>query len=100
LRIIWNRAHWLRAAIALASLDALGAAVLVIVLFFTALWQLETAWLISGLFVICMLCLIGSLIAFIHDINQSLSALKIDMETAGLTESTAKSDRGAVKVND
>jgi hypothetical protein len=88
--IIWNRAHWLRAAIALASLDALGAAVLVIVLFFTALWQLETVWLISGLFVFCMLCLIGSLIAFIHDINQSLAALKIDMEVAGLTELKAK----------
>jgi hypothetical protein len=90
LLIIWDRAHWLRAAIALAAIDALSAAVLVIVLFFTALWQLETAWLISGLFVICMMCLIGSLIAFIHDINESLSALKIDMESAGLTEPLAK----------
>ncbi len=90
LLIIWNRAHWLRAAIALAAINALSAAILVIVLFLTALWRLETAWLITGLFVICMVCLIGSLIAFIHDINQSLAALQIDMEAAGLTGSMTK----------
>lgn len=86
LRILWTRAHWLRAAITLAVLNALGAAVLVILLFFTALWRLETAWLISGIFVFCMICQIASLICFIHDINQSLSALKIDLQTAGVTE--------------
>jgi hypothetical protein len=92
LRILWNRAHWLRAAITLAALNALGAAMLVILLFFTALWQLETAWLISGLFVFCMVCQIGSLIAFLNDINKSLLALKIELQTAGLDESTPKGD--------
>ena len=92
LRILWNRAHWLRAAITLAALNALGAAVLVILLFFTALWQLETAWLISGLFVFCMLCQIGSLIAFLNDINKSLLALRIELQAAGLDESAADSD--------
>ena len=79
LRILWRRARLLRAAIALAAMSALSAAVLIIALFFTALWQLESAGLISGLFVVCMVCLIGSLMAFIHDINQGLTALKLEI---------------------
>jgi hypothetical protein len=70
----------IRAAIALVSLSALAAALLVIVLFFTALWQLETAWVIGALFVACMSCLIASLVLFIHDINQSLAALKLELK--------------------
>jgi hypothetical protein len=92
LRILWNRAHWLRAAITLAALNALSAAVLVILLFFTALWQLETAWLISGLFVFGMACQIGSLIAFLNDINKSLLALRIELLTAGLDEPASEGD--------
>jgi Na+/melibiose symporter-like transporter len=80
LQILWRRARLIRLAIALAAMSALAAAVLIIVLFFTALWQMETAWLISALFIVCMACLIGSLIVFIHDINQSLAALKLEME--------------------
>ena len=79
LRILWRRARLLRAAIALAAMSALSAAVLIIALFFTALWQVESVGLISGLFVICMACLIGSLVAFIHDINQGLTALKLEI---------------------
>jgi Na+/melibiose symporter-like transporter len=80
LQILWRRARLIRLAIALASMSALAAAILIIVLFFTALWQIETAWLIAALFIICMVCLIGSLIVFIHDINQSLAALKLELE--------------------
>src|SRR3990172_9109691 len=76
LRILWRRARLIRAAITLVSMSALAAGILIIVLFFTALWQLETAWLIGALFVVCMVCLIASLIVFIHDINQSLAALR------------------------
>ncbi len=92
LRVIWSRALWLRAAITLAALNALGAAVLVIVLFFTALWKLESAWLIRALFVLCMLCQIGSLVAFIHDLNQSLAALKIELQVSGLDGPTPQSE--------
>jgi hypothetical protein len=49
---------------------------LIIVIFLTALWQLEIAWLTSALFVVCMACLIASLVLFIHDINQ----LELEME--------------------
>jgi hypothetical protein len=79
LRIIWRRARLLRIAIALASMSALSAAILIIVLFFTALLQIENAWLVSALFIVCLGCLIGSLVVFIHDINQSLAALKLEL---------------------
>jgi hypothetical protein len=79
LRIIWNRARLLRLAIALASLSALSAAILIIALFFSALFRIENAWLVSALFIVCMLCLIGSLAVFIHDINQALAALKLEL---------------------
>src|ERR1043166_9201175 len=78
-RIIWRRARLLRLAIALASLSALSAALLIIALFFTALLQIENAWLVSALFIACMICLIGSLVVFIHDINQALAALKLEL---------------------
>lgn len=80
LKILWGRARLIRLAIALAATSALAAAILIIVLFFTALWGIEIAWLISALFIVCMACLIGSLVAFIHDINRSLAALKLEIE--------------------
>lgn len=79
LRILWRRARLIRLAIALASTSALFAAILIIVLFLTALLQLESAWLICALFMICLVCLIGSLVAFIRDINQGLAAVKLEL---------------------
>ena len=79
LRVLWRRARLIRLSIALASLSALFAAILIIVLFVTALLQMENVWLICALFIICLLCLIGSLIVFIHDINQALAALKFEL---------------------
>jgi len=65
-------------------MSALSAAILIIVLFFTALLQAEQAWLVSTLFIVCMLCLIGSLVVFIHDINLSLAALKLELSGKGV----------------
>lgn len=79
LAILWRRARLIRTAILLASLSALFAALLVIVIFFTALWGWETGLFIGGLFMICMLCVSGSLIYVILDINQSLAALKLEL---------------------
>jgi hypothetical protein len=45
----------------------------------TAILDLQAAWLIVGLFAGCMLSLIGSLVAFIHDLNRSLAALKLEL---------------------
>ena len=79
LKIIWRRARLLRVALALAAMSALSAAILIITLFFTALLRWESAWLISALFILCMASLIGSLVAFIRDINQALAALKLEL---------------------
>ncbi|HXI85172.1 MAG TPA: DUF2721 domain-containing protein [Verrucomicrobiae bacterium] len=79
LRVLWRRARLIRLSIALASLSALFAALLIIVLFVTALLQIENVWLICALFITCLICLIGSLIVFIHDINLALAALKFEL---------------------
>lgn len=79
LNILTRRAELIRRAITLSALSVLFAAILVITLFFTALLQLETAALISLFFIVCMLSLIGSLVAFIQDLNLSLTAMKYDL---------------------
>jgi len=84
LRILLHRAELIRLAIILASISVLLAAILIIVLFGTVLTGFEVAWLITLLFIGCLLALIGSLIVFIKDVNLSLSALKFLMgETGG-----------------
>ena len=79
LRILWGRARMIRLAIALASISALAAAILIIVLFTTALLQMESAWIIVTLFMVSLVSLIVSLVIFIRDINQSLAALKLEL---------------------
>jgi hypothetical protein len=81
LTIMLNRARFIRLAIILASMSALSAAMLIIVLFFVALMDLEAAWLLSALFIACLSCLIGSLIVFIRDINISLVAFKLELHS-------------------
>jgi Protein of unknown function (DUF2721) len=79
LQILHRRAYLLRRAIILALLSVLLAALLIISLFFAALLRWDAGWLILLLFMGCLAALIGSLIAFIHDINQSLLALKLEL---------------------
>lgn len=80
LKILTTRAHLLRLAITLASVSLLFAAVLIIALFLIVLLKFEGAWLIIVLFTACMLSLIGALIAFIKDVNQTLVAFKLDIK--------------------
>lgn len=82
LDILWARARMIRLSISLAAISALSAALLVIVLFVTALLSANSAWLIAAMFATCMASLIGSLLVFLHDINQSLAALKLELEGA------------------
>jgi hypothetical protein len=79
LAILSRRAELIRTAIVLASLNVLLDALLIIVLFLTALFRLEVAWLISALFIAAMLALIASLIVFMVDLNQSLAAVRVDL---------------------
>jgi len=79
LRILHQRADLTRWAIALAAFCVLFVALLVISLFVTALFDVEVAWLIAGFFIVSMVCLIGSLVMFIRDINKSLHATALEV---------------------
>ncbi|HEX9880634.1 MAG TPA: DUF2721 domain-containing protein [Candidatus Binatia bacterium] len=81
LSILWVRARLLRLAILLASTSALGAGLLVILLFLAFLMRVEWAWLVSALFIASMAALIGSLVVFIADVNRSLAALRLELES-------------------
>jgi hypothetical protein len=78
--IIYRRAKMIRLSITLAAMSALLAAALIIALFVAALMQWPYGWLVSLLFIGCMVSLFASLIAFIWDINLSLHALKLELE--------------------
>ena len=67
------------AILLLAGVSVLLASFLIIVLFLMALWKLEVDLLVSLLFILCMVALSGSLVAFIRDINLSLGALKLEL---------------------
>ena len=77
--IIYQRAKMIRLSITLAALSALLAAALIITLFVAALLQWQYGWLVSLLFIGCMVSLFASLVAFIRDINLSLRALKLEL---------------------
>ncbi len=79
LRILTQRAEYLRRAITAATVSVLLAAILVITLFVTAILKIEDAWLISILFAGAMGSLIYSLVEFIRDLNESLIAFKLDI---------------------
>jgi Protein of unknown function (DUF2721) len=81
LAILWRRARLLRLAIILAAASALSAALLIILLFVTALLHLESSLWIIALFSTGMCCLLGSLIVFIHDLNQGLAALRLELNS-------------------
>jgi len=84
LRILWRRARVIRSAITLSAASALAAALLVILIFITAITGIDASWLVAGLFTLCMTSLIVSLVLFIHDVNQSLAALKLELLAHGL----------------
>jgi len=79
LDILLTRARIVRLAIAAASMSALLAAVLVIVIFVGALFQLTFALPIVALFVSCLTSLVVSLVLFLRDVNVSLKALRLEV---------------------
>ena len=82
LHILWRRADIIRQAIILASLSLLLAACLIITLFVAALLGWDAGGVIICLFAGCLMALIGSLVLFIWDVNQSLAALRLELEDA------------------
>jgi Protein of unknown function (DUF2721) len=83
LEILIVRAQLVRLSITLAGVSVLLAALLIIVLFLTALLGLELAMAVSGLFMACMASLIASIFIFLRDINLSLAALKLELRSKG-----------------
>jgi hypothetical protein len=77
--ILWSQARLIRWSILFAAVSLLCAALLIIILFVTALFGIEDAWLLTLIFIVCMASLIASLIVFITDINRSLSAFKVEL---------------------
>ena len=86
---LYQRAQLIQVAIIFSTISLLFAAVLIITLFSSALMHMESAMLISLLFICCLLSLIVSLIAFIMDIRLSLQALKMELEHEDPTEGSA-----------
>ncbi|HZR20995.1 MAG TPA: DUF2721 domain-containing protein [Verrucomicrobiae bacterium] len=84
--ILYRRARVIRGSIIMAALSLLLAAVLIIVLFLSALSRTEAGLLIIVLFICCLAALIGSLVAFIRDIQLSLHALRLELETLDAPE--------------
>lgn len=79
LQSISRRARLLQMAIIFAVLCVLLAVALVITIFLTNALQIETAWLISGLFVASLASLAVSLVSFLRELNQSLIAFRLDI---------------------
>lgn len=80
--IIYRRAKIIRISILFAVTSALLAAVLVVTLFLTAWCGGQQAWPAIIIFMACLGSLCVSLVAFICDINLSLHALKLELESA------------------
>ena len=80
LNILSRRSSLLQRSIIFAVLCVFFAAVLIIVLFFTAAMDIGNAWLIGALFICSMISLIISLIAFLQDTNHSLQAFNLDIK--------------------
>jgi hypothetical protein len=76
--ILQRRAWILRLSITLSAVAILMAGILILSLFVAALWQVEAAGFLVAVFCTAILSLIGSVIAFIADMNLSLKAVHLD----------------------
>jgi hypothetical protein len=77
--ILYRRATIIRRSIILAAASL--ASILIVALFVGALFQIDFVWFVGLTFVACMLSLLCSMIAFIIDINLSLVALKLELDS-------------------
>ena len=78
--ILMRRASILRLAIILGSVTALLAGFLVLLLFLGAFFQQESVTLVVAVFCAAILCLIGSIGAFILDTNLALAAVRHEVK--------------------
>jgi hypothetical protein len=79
LHILSQRARMVRRGITMAGLCVLFAAVLVISLFITSLFDADLPWLVAIFFILSLLSLIASLLDFLRDVNRSLEATALEV---------------------
>ena len=79
--ILWKRARYIRVAILLACMTCFGASLLIIMLFLSALVNIDLPMVLSAVFIGSMLCLSTSLLFFFMDVNMNLAAFRIEMES-------------------
>lgn len=75
-----HRAMWNRWSISLASLSILFVALLIVLLFVQALLSVENALPVICAFTLCLLSLVGSVVAFIWDIHLSVVTLRVELD--------------------
>ena len=78
--ILMRRASILRLSITLGAITVLLAAVIMLLLFLSAWLHLELSGLIAVVFCVALLCLIGSMLAFIRDMNLALAAVRLEVK--------------------
>ena len=79
LKILTVRAKVVRSSSYLAVLSVLFVSLIIIILFVAALYSLNFAYLLMGLFILCIMSLFSSLVLFLYDIDLSLKALWIEL---------------------
>lgn len=80
--ILSRRAEILRVSITLGAITVLMVGVMILVLFLGALLQLKVALLLILVFSVAVISLIGSMVAFIRDMNLALEAARLDLQLA------------------
>jgi hypothetical protein len=83
LTVMEKRAEVTRRAIMLAAVSVLMAALLIITIFISALFHLDLGGLVALIFIVCLAALIASLLEFLHDLNMSLRAVKMEIKSGG-----------------
>ena len=78
--ILMRRAGILRLSITLGAITVLLAAVIMLLLFLSAWLHIELSGLIAVVFCVALLCLIGSMLAFIRDMNLALAAVRLEVK--------------------
>jgi hypothetical protein len=82
LQILRRRMRIVRLAIICAAFAVLLAAFLIISIFFSAVFGFETSTVVTVIFVSCMACVIAAMVNFLRDINMSLSAVSMELDSA------------------
>ena len=77
LLVMAQRARLMNRAITLSTGSALLVAVVVVLLFLSALLDFNATLPVAGLFILAMLCLIGALLLFLREVFLAIKALKI-----------------------